>query len=87
MKRLQARETSTLIASRRKALETPFKGAWAGAEKGDVTLVMFTDYSCGIAGPAWPTLIACSQLTGDCGWYGAKSPFSGRGVRQRRVSR
>ena len=30
----------------RKAIETPFAGAWAGNPKGDVTLVMFTDYNC-----------------------------------------
>lgn len=30
----------------RKAVETPFSGAWAGNPKGDVTLVMFTDYNC-----------------------------------------
>ena len=47
MKRLQARETGSLVSNHRKALETPFAGAWAGAAKGDVTLVMFTDYSCG----------------------------------------
>lgn len=47
MKRLQARETGTLIAGHRLALEAPFTGAWAGAADGDVTLVMFTDYSCG----------------------------------------
>lgn len=47
MKRLQARETGRLVSDNRRAAETPFKGAWAGAEKGDVTLVMFTDYSCG----------------------------------------
>jgi protein-disulfide isomerase len=47
MKRLQAREAGRLVSDNRKAVETPFKGAWAGAEKGDVTLVMFTDYSCG----------------------------------------
>lgn len=47
MKRLQARETGTLVAGHRQALETPFKGAWAGTPTGDVTLVMFTDYSCG----------------------------------------
>jgi protein-disulfide isomerase len=47
MKRLQAKETGQLIARHLPALETPFKGAWAGDAKGDVTLVMFTDYSCG----------------------------------------
>ena len=34
------------IAPYRKAIETPFAGAWAGNPKGDVTLVMFTDYNC-----------------------------------------
>jgi protein-disulfide isomerase len=47
MKRLQQRETGQLVARHLPALETPFKGAWAGDAKGDVTLVMFTDYSCG----------------------------------------
>lgn len=47
MKRLQAKESGQLIAQHRPALEAPFAGAWAGAENGDVTLVMFTDYSCG----------------------------------------
>jgi predicted DsbA family dithiol-disulfide isomerase len=30
----------------RQAIETPFHGAWAGNPKGDVTLVVFTDYNC-----------------------------------------
>ena len=30
----------------REAVETPFRGAWAGNPHGDVTLVMFTDYNC-----------------------------------------
>lgn len=47
MKRLQAKENGQLVARNQPALETPFHGAWAGAEKADVTLVMFTDYSCG----------------------------------------
>lgn len=47
MKRLQARETGKLLDGQRAALETPFTGAWAGAAKGDVTLVMFSDYGCG----------------------------------------
>jgi len=47
MKRLQTRETGQLVSRHRPALEIPFKGAWAGDAKGDVTLVMFTDYSCG----------------------------------------
>lgn len=47
MKRLQARETGKLLDGQRVALETPFAGAWAGADKADVTLVMFSDYGCG----------------------------------------
>ncbi|PTQ12253.1 disulfide bond formation protein DsbA [Sphingomonas oleivorans] len=47
MERLQAREVSKRLEADRQALETPFPGAWAGAAKPDVTLVMFTDYSCG----------------------------------------
>lgn len=46
MKRLQQRDTASVIAANRKALETPFNGAWGGAAKPDATLVMFTDYSC-----------------------------------------
>jgi len=34
------------IGPYRKAIETPFAGAWAGNPQGDVTLVMFTDYNC-----------------------------------------
>jgi protein-disulfide isomerase len=34
------------IGSERAAIETPFAGAWAGNPRGDVTLVMFSDYNC-----------------------------------------
>jgi protein-disulfide isomerase len=34
------------LAPERTAIETPFAGAWAGNPKGDVTLVMFSDYNC-----------------------------------------
>jgi protein-disulfide isomerase len=44
---LQDREYAKLIGEHRKAIEQPFGGAWAGAANGDVTLVEFTDYSCG----------------------------------------
>lgn len=46
MERLQSRKEAIAIASDRKAIETPFAGAWAGNPKGDVTLVMFSDYNC-----------------------------------------
>lgn len=47
MKRLQDRDTAKLVAANRPAIQTPFAGAWAGAGNADVTLVMFSDYSCG----------------------------------------
>ena len=47
MERLQARETGKAVGANRAAFETPFAGAWAGAERGDVVLVEFFDYACG----------------------------------------
>lgn len=44
---LQAKQTAGVIDQHRAAIETPFAGAWAGAEKGDVVLVEFFDYACG----------------------------------------
>jgi protein-disulfide isomerase len=44
--RLQQREVEKLLASNREAIETPFAGAWAGAEDADVTLVEFFDFNC-----------------------------------------
>jgi len=47
MHRLESREAARSISAERAGIETPFAGAWAGNAHGDVTLVMFTDYSCG----------------------------------------
>lgn len=47
MERLQARETGKVVTANRAAFETPYAGAWAGAEDGDVVLVEFFDYACG----------------------------------------
>lgn len=47
MERAQQRRSAQSVGQHRRALETPFHGAWAGAEDGDVTLVQFFDYSCG----------------------------------------
>ena len=47
MQRLQDRELGKVVNANRAAYETPFAGAWAGAEKGDVVLVEFFDYACG----------------------------------------
>ncbi|MGQ5700774.1 DsbA family protein [Sandaracinobacteroides sp. A072] len=44
--RLQQKEVEKLLASNREAIETPFAGAWAGAEDGDVVLVEFFDFNC-----------------------------------------
>lgn len=38
--------TKLALAPYRAAIETPFAGAWAGNAKGDVTLVVFSDYNC-----------------------------------------
>lgn len=44
---LQQRETAKRLTSVQKEIATPFPGAEAGNPKGDVTIVEFTDYSCG----------------------------------------
>lgn len=47
VERLQQRQVAKVVDLNRAALETPFAGAWAGAEDGDVVLVEFFDYACG----------------------------------------
>ena len=47
MHRLDMREAAKGISAERHNIEAPFASAWAGNPRGDVTLVMFTDYSCG----------------------------------------
>ncbi len=44
--RLQQREVAKLLDSNRAEIETPFAGAWAGDEDGDIVLVEFFDYNC-----------------------------------------
>ncbi len=46
MNGLEARTTAKAVASHRAALETPFAGAVAGNQSGDVRLVVFFDYAC-----------------------------------------
>jgi len=43
---LQAAATKLQLAPYREAIERPFAGAWAGNPKGDVTMVVFSDYNC-----------------------------------------
>lgn len=47
MENLAGKQAGAAIAANRAAFETPFAGAWAGAEDGDVVLVEFFDYACG----------------------------------------
>lgn len=54
--RFHANETAKVISADRSAIETPFAGAWAGNPKGDVTLVMFTDYNCGYCRASAPDI-------------------------------
>lgn len=46
IERLEARQTASLIAPYRRALETPYHGAWAGAAQPEVVLVELFDYAC-----------------------------------------
>lgn len=55
MERLQGQQNSAAITALRPQIETPFAGAWAGNAKGDVTLVVFSDFACGF----------CRQSVGD----------------------
>lgn len=56
MEQLRDRQSRSAYAVHKAALETPFASAWAGAEKGDVTLVMFTDYACGYCRTSLPDI-------------------------------
>ncbi len=56
MTRLQEQQAAKQVSASRKQLETPFAGAWAGAEKPDVTLVEFFDYACGFCRASVPDL-------------------------------
>jgi len=56
IKRLQAKEMAQKVAENRAELETPYKGAWEGAAKPDVTLVAFMDYACGFCRASLPDL-------------------------------
>lgn len=54
--RLRDQQSRSAYAENKTALETPFASAWAGAAKGDVTLVMFTDYACGYCRGSLPDI-------------------------------
>lgn len=46
IRELEARQTASLIDPHRRALETPYHGAWAGAAQPQVVLVELFDYAC-----------------------------------------
>jgi protein-disulfide isomerase len=56
MQNLQSRELSKAVTENRKAIETPFGGAWEGAQDGDVTIVEFFDYACGYCRASLPDI-------------------------------
>lgn len=56
VKILQERQLAAAIDENRAAYETPFAGAWAGAEDGDVVLVEFFDYACGFCRASNPDI-------------------------------
>lgn len=63
VERLQAKRTGATISESRSAIETPYAGAWEGAEKGDVVLVEFFDYACGYCRASLPDIT--KLLSGD----------------------
>jgi protein-disulfide isomerase len=54
MDRLRLKQMAAQIDPHRKAIETPYAGAWIGAKDGDVTLVQFFDYACGYCKASLP---------------------------------
>jgi len=56
VKRMQEGEAAKAVDAQRARYETPFAGAWAGAENGDVVLVEFFDYACGFCRAAHPDI-------------------------------
>ncbi len=54
MDNLRAREVAKVVKENRRAIETPFAGAWEGAADADVTVVQFFDYNCTYCRAALP---------------------------------
>ncbi|HEX7741616.1 MAG TPA: DsbA family protein [Sphingobium sp.] len=62
MEKLQAKRVAGSIDASRKAIETPYAGAWEGAAQADVTVVEFFDYACGYCRASLPDL---AKLVGE----------------------
>lgn len=56
IKLLRGKEMAAKVEENRTQLETPYKGAWEGAETPKVTLVAFMDYACGYCRASLPDL-------------------------------
>ena len=56
MQKLQEREAARAVSGSRGKIEEPYRGAWIGNAKGDVTLVEFYDYNCGYCRASLPTI-------------------------------
>ena len=56
MERLEAKTAAKAVAANRKAIETPYAGAWEGNPQGDVVLVEFFDYACGYCRASVPDI-------------------------------
>jgi protein-disulfide isomerase len=56
VEKLQQKRLGSAIDANRKAIETPYAGAWEGAEKADVVLVEYFDYACGYCRASLPDL-------------------------------
>lgn len=56
MERLKDKRMAEAVNTHRKALETPYAGAWEGAKDGDVTVVEFFDYNCGYCRSSLPDI-------------------------------
>ena len=65
MQNLQQRENANALANVRGDLEEPFPGAVMGNPKGDVTLVMFTDFACGYCRQSVPEVDALIAANPD----------------------
>ncbi|MCB2014972.1 MAG: DsbA family protein [Sphingobium sp.] len=57
MARLKEKQVSAVIQEKRSSIETPYHGAWEGAENGDVVLTEFFDYACGYCRASMPDII------------------------------
>ena len=56
MRRLQDRESGSIVAANRAAIVQPFGSAWAGNPRGDVTVVEYFDYNCGYCRASLPVI-------------------------------